>query len=100
MENTQRKIEAGRERLKKITNVIRGFYRIPEKELRVITTRNGDTYDHRVTFDGGDISSVRDLGIVETYRFLNQRELTFNPNLKETVIIYIIPSKRRLKFRK
>lgn len=100
MKNIQRKIEAGRERLEKIINGIRGAYRIPEKELKITTTRNGDTYYHRVTFGGRDISSERGLSIVETYKDLNQRELIFNPNLEKSIVVYITPAQRRLKFRK
>ena len=100
MKYIRRKIETGREILREITNVIREFYRTTERELKIINTRDGDTYDHRVIFDGRDISSERGLSIVESYKGLNQRELAFNPNLEKSVIVYKIPSQLKLKFRK
>lgn len=104
MENIQRKIEYGREIFREITDVIRGFYKTPERELKIRTTRNSDnTYNHEITLDGMDISNIISQGNwskVESYKEINRRRLSLDPNLERAAIIYISPPQSRWRFRK
>lgn len=96
MKYTQRKIKAGRRILGEIADGIRGFYRIPERELEIRTTRNGNNeYNHEAFLDGKPTQSFHETDVVRMYQCMHQRMLSLDPNLEKTATSHTIPSRLR-----